>query len=216
MGENVDFFAIEGVADPELVRRLAASETSPADAGALARILDKQCGHALKFHFAFGKGEYAGLRKRTIRRLRQIRRLATELLAEDADRDPAYRFSACLDDLLSEHAVTAERLKLTREIANALAMLSSLPLVDNLIEFRKPPSVDGTYKAVASAVAIYWTSFESTPFAGGATRETKHGVILKRDSPAGLLKCVFDALDMTVAPATIETLLGQIADGPKV
>jgi hypothetical protein len=209
MGEDFDFFDTEGVADPCLVKGLETSDTPPSNPTALARILDERCGHILQFQVTFKRENYPALRRRTHERLVKIVRLSNELLAEDTEEDPIFRFSASLHDLIPTHVSEVERLRMIREISRATLTLACAPLIENLAGFRGRSSLHHIQRTVTEAVAEYWVEIEGTEFAGGVVRGRKSAAVVKRNTAAGLLKSVFGALNIEVTDSQIETLMKQ-------
>lgn len=213
MGEDVDFFAVNGVANPRLVKAFRAFEPPLRDPEALARILDRRCGHFLSFRQDFEVGSYPDMRRRVRDKLKKIRKLTAELLGEGKDENDIYGFSLALEDIFPDHVTFKQRELLRQRLIAAVLFFSDLPLRENLSALQGRPNLDENTAEAVRAVHEYWTTVEGREFTSSAGREGgRAGFTANTGSIAELTPRVLKALGLSYTDSEVETHLRKVQD----
>ena len=132
MGSDVDFFDLEGVADPRLIAAFRAFAPPLRDPEAFARILDRRCGHFLSFRQGNNLGSYAARRRRVRDKMKKMKILAADILSEGDEKSDVFEFSHALNDVLPDHVNFEQRQHLVPKLIAAVSLFSDLPLRKNL------------------------------------------------------------------------------------
>ncbi len=212
MGEDVDFFEPPAT-DPRLIALLSGLECPPSNPEALARNIGARCASDIELGLYKLHKDHARRRRRTLDRLKKLRRSAHQLLQDDADGVQVLPFAETLDDLLL--ASGEERHSIISRVISAVEFLAHLPLRKDLVDFRGRGELDKRVTELVAAVAEYWGQEESESAAGGLRREARvPTIVIKKKSQASLTKAVLNALGVIITDSELETHLLKVRNSP--
>jgi hypothetical protein len=211
VGEDVDFFDLEGVANPRFVSAFRLFKPPLRDPDALAQILDRRCSHFLSFRDSAEVKTYAAMRRRVRDRFKKMRKLAADLLNEGSEFSDVYAYSQAIEDVFPDHVAFEQRQLLRRKLIAAVSLLSEIPLRENLRAFEGRPNLNKNTAEAVRAVYEYWTEVEGREFTASAGREHGHpGLEANKGTMAELTNKVLTVLGLRCTGSELETHLRKV------
>jgi hypothetical protein len=206
MGEEADFFSVEGIADPVVVRALKTIEPLPDDPLLLARLIEHYAGDDLRNgHVGLNAG-IIKIRVELKALLGRIQHLSQGIQKLDTERNVESTELAIIS--LIPHDLRKSNPRLASRAVDAIDLLATLPLTKG-----KKPETDPVQTDVVRAVRAYCERtgipFTGEPRVPSAAEKTKVEV---RSQAATLARDVLRALGLEVTPKRLGTLFRKVRE----
>lgn len=212
MGDEIATNYIEGVANPNIVAGLKNLAKPPKDAELLARLIDGIAGHDVAFQTLGLSERTRAVRQKAVPALKSAQKIARKLTALNTDPNLDL-LELAIEQILLPAAVTHDP-ALPRHVANAVALLSSLPLHKGAAAYAHRPPSDQALTNVVLAVKMYFGR-QGVRFSGGPRVHNVDGrkEHLLKGVQAELTRDVLKLLGMEVTLAELGTLMRSAIAG---
>jgi hypothetical protein len=202
MGEEFDFFDLEGSAKPAVVEKLRHAEIG--DPKLLARLIDGHAGFDIDAGTFGLEGDRRRQRADLLEKMKKCQKLAraiVEKVQQNRWVDPA---ELAVSDLL--HGSAGSDLKKAQDYLTLLERIAELPLPADLSAFSGKPTLDPAATRVVAAVADYCgrmgIPFTGEPRAEQTSRTVTHPV---KSKAAVITEAVLNALGINFVPKQLAT-----------